>query len=118
MSGVRAGRAYVRRTVTATMLADQVLKPNFLSHEISADLKAGGDRAVAARERIRALIIECHGMPRRMAERAETSRSTVHRWLGLEGNEDLAELARVTREASGEADERMAKARAARKPRN
>lgn len=108
------GRGYGRTTVNATV-AD-VLKPNFLSHEISADLKAGGKRWAAARERILALIIECHGMPSLMAERAGTSRSTVQRWLKAEPT--LAAMARTHREASGEAEDRMAKARAARKPRN
>lgn len=98
------------------MPAADVLKPNFLSHEISADLKAGGERWASARERIIALIVECHGMPSLMAEKAGTSRSTVQRWLAMEPN--LAAMAKTYREASGEADVRMARARAARKPRN
>lgn len=84
-----------------------------LSHEISADLKAGGERAAAARERIRALLVECGGLPRRVAERVDASRWTVMRWL--EARPDLDRLAKKLREQSGEADARMAKARSARR---
>ena len=83
-----------------------------MTHELTADIEAGGEREKRALKLIRTTLKEFDGVILHTAAELGVSKWTMFRWMDI--HPELREYARKLREDSGEHAERIAAARESR----